>query len=80
MKITTIGIGTIGGTLARLRTSAGHEVTEPGRDGGDPEHGGFDEMSLPARIRPAINAVAGGAGLTRNSRPWPWRCAASSSG
>jgi predicted dinucleotide-binding enzyme len=35
VKITTIGSGTIGGTLARFWTSAGHEVTELGRDGGD---------------------------------------------
>jgi predicted dinucleotide-binding enzyme len=35
MKITTIGRGNIGGTLARLWTAAGHEVTELGRDGGD---------------------------------------------
>ena len=31
MKITTIGRRTIGGTLAPLWTSAGHEVTELGR-------------------------------------------------
>ena len=35
MKITTIGRGNIGGTLARLWTAAGHDVTELGRDGGD---------------------------------------------
>ncbi len=35
MRITTLGRGTIGGTLARLWTQAGHEVTTLGRDGGD---------------------------------------------
>ena len=35
MKITTIGRGTIGGTLEAVWTPAGHEVTELGRDGGD---------------------------------------------
>ncbi|HEY3772785.1 MAG TPA: hypothetical protein VGL69_07335 [Solirubrobacteraceae bacterium] len=35
MKITTIGRGNIGGTLGRLWASAGHEVTQLGREGGD---------------------------------------------
>jgi predicted dinucleotide-binding enzyme len=35
MKITTYGRGNIGGTLARLWTRAGHDVTTLGRDGGD---------------------------------------------
>lgn len=35
MKITTLGRGSIGGTLGRLWTQAGHEVTMLGRDGGD---------------------------------------------
>lgn len=35
MRITTLGRGTIGGTLAQLWTQAGHEVTTLGRDGGD---------------------------------------------
>jgi len=35
MKITTVGRGNIGGTLGRLWASAGHEVTQLGRDGGD---------------------------------------------
>jgi predicted dinucleotide-binding enzyme len=35
MKITTLGRGNIGGTLARLWTQAGHDVTTLGRDGGD---------------------------------------------
>ena len=35
MEITTLGRGSIGGTLARLWTKAGHEVTMFGRGGGD---------------------------------------------
>lgn len=35
MKITTLGRGSIGGTLGRLWTQAGHDVTLLGRDGGD---------------------------------------------
>jgi predicted dinucleotide-binding enzyme len=35
MKITTLGRGSIGGTLAQLWTKAGHEVTMFGREGGD---------------------------------------------
>lgn len=35
MKISTVGRGTIGGTLAKLWTQAGHDVTTLGRDGGD---------------------------------------------
>ena len=35
MRITTFGRGNIGGTLGRLWASAGHEVTQLGRDGGD---------------------------------------------
>src|ERR1700749_187059 len=35
MKITTLGRGSIGGTLAGLWTAAGHEVTALGREGGD---------------------------------------------
>jgi predicted dinucleotide-binding enzyme len=34
MKITTIGRGTVGGTLGRLWAAAGHEVTELGHEGG----------------------------------------------
>ena len=46
MKITTIGRGTIGGKLGRLWTSAGHEVTELARDGGDAADA--DVVLLPA--------------------------------
>jgi 8-hydroxy-5-deazaflavin:NADPH oxidoreductase len=35
MKITTLGRGAIGGTLARIWTDAGHDVTTLGREGGD---------------------------------------------
>ena len=35
MRITTVGRGTVGGGLAARWRNAGHEVTEPGPDGGD---------------------------------------------
>jgi predicted dinucleotide-binding enzyme len=35
MRITTLGRGSIGGTLGRLWTNAGHDVTMLGREGGD---------------------------------------------
>ena len=35
MKIVTLSRGNVGGGLAALWRKAGHEVTEPGRDGGD---------------------------------------------
>lgn len=60
MKITTIGRGTIGGTLARLWRAAGHEVTELGRDGGDAAHA--DVVLLAVRygaVPDALEAVAG---------------------
>src|SRR5690242_6387075 len=35
MRITVIGRGNVGGSLARRWKAAGHDVTEIGRDGGD---------------------------------------------
>lgn len=61
MKITTIGRGTIGGTLARLWTSAGHEVTELGRDGGDAADADVVLLAVPDEAVP--DALAGVAGL-----------------
>jgi len=61
MKITTIGRGTIGGTLARLWTSAGHEVTELGRAGGDA--GGADVVLLAVPSSVVVDALAGVTGL-----------------
>lgn len=61
MRITTIGRGTIGGTLARLWSSAGHDVTELGRDGGDAA--GADVVLLAAPSAVAAEALAGVTGL-----------------
>jgi predicted dinucleotide-binding enzyme len=62
MKITTIGRGTIGGTLGRLWTSAGHEVTELGRDGGDASNA--DVVLLAAPYAAVEDALANVTGLT----------------
>jgi predicted dinucleotide-binding enzyme len=62
MKITTIGRGTIGGTLARLWTSAGHEVTELGRDGGGTAGSDVVLLAVPSSAVP--DALAGVTGLS----------------
>jgi predicted dinucleotide-binding enzyme len=60
MKITTIGRGAIGGTLARLWTSAGHEVTELGRDGGDASDAEVVLLAVPnAVVEEALAGVTG---------------------
>jgi 8-hydroxy-5-deazaflavin:NADPH oxidoreductase len=60
MKITTIGRGTIGGTLGRLWTSAGHEVTELGKDGGDAGDADVVLLAVPAEAVPdALASVTG---------------------
>jgi hypothetical protein len=61
MKITTIGKGTIGGTLGRLWTSAGHQVTELGRSGGDAT--GSTVVLLAVPYSAAVEALAGVTGL-----------------
>jgi predicted dinucleotide-binding enzyme len=61
MKITTIGRGTIGGTLARLWTSAGHEVTELGREGGDVAGSDVVLLAVPSSV--AVDALASVTGL-----------------
>jgi len=61
MKITTIGRGTIGGTLARLWTSAGHEVTELGRAGGDAAGADVVLLAVPSSV--VADALAGVTGL-----------------
>jgi predicted dinucleotide-binding enzyme len=63
MKITTIGRGTIGGTLARLWRSAGHEVAELGRDGGDATDADVVLLAVPNQAVPA--ALAGVTGVDR---------------
>jgi predicted dinucleotide-binding enzyme len=60
MKITTIGRGTIGGTLARLWRSAGHDVTELGREGGDASGADVVLLALPYGAVPdALASVTG---------------------
>ena len=60
MKITTIGRGNIGGTLGRLWTSAGHEVTQLGRDGGDASDADVVLLAVPSDAVPdALAAVTG---------------------
>jgi 8-hydroxy-5-deazaflavin:NADPH oxidoreductase len=60
MKITTIGRGTIGGTLGRLWRSAGHGVTELGRDGGDAADADIVLLAVPDQAVPdALASVTG---------------------
>ncbi len=60
MKVTTIGRGRIGGTLGRLWTSAGHEVTQLGRDGGDAAGADVVLLAVPSEAVPdALASVAG---------------------
>ena len=61
MKITTIGRGTIGGTLGRLWRSAGHEVTELGKDGGDAADADVVLLAVPGEVVP--DALANVTGL-----------------
>jgi hypothetical protein len=61
MRITTIGRGSIGGTLARLWTAAGHQVTALGRDGGDASDA--DVVLLAVRHADIPAALAGVTGL-----------------
>jgi predicted dinucleotide-binding enzyme len=60
MKITTIGRGTIGGTLARLWSDAGHDVTELGRDGGDASDADVVLLAAPyGAVSDALARVSG---------------------
>jgi predicted dinucleotide-binding enzyme len=60
MKIATIGRGTIGGTLARLWTTAGHEVTEIGRGGGDVAGADVVLIAVPsASVGDALDGITG---------------------
>jgi predicted dinucleotide-binding enzyme len=60
MKIVTIGRGTIGGGLARLWRTAGHDVTDLGRDGGDASDADAVLVAVPgAEITPALAKVTG---------------------
>ena len=60
MKITTIGRGVIGGTLARLWTAAGHEVNELGRAGGDAAGSDVILIAVPySAVEEALTRVTG---------------------
>ena len=60
MKITTLGRGNIGGTLARLWTEAGHDVTTLGRDGGDVGDADVVLVAVPSETVPeALTRVTG---------------------
>ena len=65
MRITTIGKGTIGGTLARLWTRAGHDVTLLGRAGGDASDADVVLLAVPsAAVQHALHEVTGLHGKT----------------
>ena len=60
MKIVTIGRGNIGGGLAALWRTAGHEVTELGRGGGDASTADVVLVAVPgAKISEALAGVSG---------------------
>ena len=60
MRITVIGRGNVGGGLATLWRSAGHDVTELGRDGGDASDADVLLVAVPSgAIRGALEAVSG---------------------
>jgi 8-hydroxy-5-deazaflavin:NADPH oxidoreductase len=60
MRITTIGRAAVGGTLARLWTSAGHEVTSLGRSGGDASGADVVLLAVPNLAVPsALESVTG---------------------
>ncbi len=60
MRIVTIGKGNVGGGLARLWRSAGHEVTELGRDGGSAAAADVVVVAVPsAQIADALAKVSG---------------------
>jgi 8-hydroxy-5-deazaflavin:NADPH oxidoreductase len=65
VKITTIGRGNIGGGLSALWHSAGHDVTELGRDGGDASDADVILVAVPSgAIAAALAQVTGIAGKT----------------
>jgi predicted dinucleotide-binding enzyme len=60
MKITTIGKGNVGGGLARLWRTAGHDVTELGKAGGDASDADAVLLAVPSSaIDDALAAVTG---------------------
>jgi 8-hydroxy-5-deazaflavin:NADPH oxidoreductase len=63
VKITTIGRGNIGGGLGALWRSAGHDVTELGKDGGDASGADAILVAVPSgTIAEALGKVTGTAG------------------
>ena len=65
MKIVVVGRGNVGGGLARLWTSAGHEVTALGKDGGDGSQADVVVIAVPGHtIEDALSQVTGINGKT----------------
>ena len=63
MKITVIGRGNVGGGLARLWESAGHDVTALGSEGGDASDADVVLVAVPSgAIADALGKVSGLAG------------------
>jgi predicted dinucleotide-binding enzyme len=60
MKVTTIGRGNVGGGLGELWRSAGHEVVEVGRDGGDCSGSDAVLLAVPqTAIADALDSISG---------------------
>ena len=60
MKITTVGRGSIGGTLGQLWAEAGHDVTMLGQDGGDASDAEVVLIAVPSAAVPdALTRVTG---------------------
>jgi predicted dinucleotide-binding enzyme len=63
MNIVVVGRGNVGGGLARLWTSAGHETTSLGRGGGDASDADVIVVAVPGgAIADALSRVRGSAG------------------
>jgi 8-hydroxy-5-deazaflavin:NADPH oxidoreductase len=60
MKVTVVGRGNVGGGLAELWRSAGHEVQELGKDGGDASDSDAVLVAVPSNaIADALGKVTG---------------------
>jgi predicted dinucleotide-binding enzyme len=65
VKIVVVGRGSVGGGLARLWASAGHDVTALGREGGDASGADVVLVAVPGdSISEALSKVTGLAGKT----------------
>jgi predicted dinucleotide-binding enzyme len=76
MKMIVVGRGSVGGGLARLWTSAGHDVAALGHDGGDGSGADVLVVAVPgSSIADALAKVTGVEGMTTidatNSPPGP---------